>query len=394
MSDVMVWSLIIGPLILAMYTYIGYPLILRLLARFERVSDQRSGEHDWPMVSITLAAYNEEGQIRGTIENLLEIDYPTDRREIVVVSDASTDRTDEIVSEYLNRGVKLIRAPERGGKGAAEAAAAPHLRGEVIVNTDASVRIRPDALKPLIETFAHPAVGLASGRDVSVSRLDDDVNLGESGYVGYEMWIRALETRVSGIVGASGCFYAIRAHLHRAPLPASLSRDFASAMITREHGYRSVSVDEAICLVPRAGSLGREYRRKVRTITRGMRTLWYKRRLLDPARFGLFAWMLFSHKVCRWLVPWAGLAAVVGIVAASTTMEWAAWASFGIGLGSVLAGAGWLLKDRPRVPRLFSVPAFLLAGNAAAIHAGMRVLRGGQDAVWEPTRRDAVAAAR
>src|SRR5690606_9975516 len=144
--------------------------------------------------------------------------------------------------------------------------------------------IRPDALKRLVEQFTDPTVGLASGRDISVSRLDDDTNLGESGYVGYEMGIRRLETRLSGIVGASGCFYAIRAHLHRVPLPTALSRDFASAMITREHGYRAVSVDDATCLVPRSGSLGREYRRKVRTMTRGMRTLWFKRHLMNPMR--------------------------------------------------------------------------------------------------------------
>ena len=112
----------------------------------------------------------------------------------------------------------------QGGKTAAENAAQGHLKGEIVVNTDASVRIKPDALKPLLAVFRDPAIGVASGRDVSVARMDDTANVGESGYVGYEMWIRRLETQVDGIVGASGCFYAIRSDLHRTLVPEALSR--------------------------------------------------------------------------------------------------------------------------------------------------------------------------
>ncbi len=94
-------------------------------------------------------------------------------------------------------------------------------------------------------------MGLASGRDVSVARVERDVNVGESGYVGYEMWVRDLETRLGSIVGASGCFYAIRRSLHMTLVPEALSRDFAAALIAREHGLRAVSVNEAVCFVPR-----------------------------------------------------------------------------------------------------------------------------------------------
>ena len=146
-----------------------------------------------------------------------------------------------------------------------------------VVNTDASIRITPSAIKPLISALRDPSVGLASGRDISVSSDQDPGNVGESGYVGYEMWIRELETRVSSIVGASGCFYAIRSFLHRIPLHGALSRDFAAALHTRENGLRAVSVSEATCFVPRDWVTSKEYRRKVRTITRGMGTLSNKR---------------------------------------------------------------------------------------------------------------------
>src|SRR5207245_2850849 len=135
--------------------------------------------------------------------------------------------------------------------------------------------------------------------------LDDRANPGEQTYVGYEMWVRGLETRVFGIVGASGCLYAIRKDLHMRSLPEALSRDFAAALAARECGLRAVSVPQALCFVPRSASLRQEYWRKLRTVTRGLTTLWYKRSLLNPARYGLFAWLLFSHKVCRCLTPLA-----------------------------------------------------------------------------------------
>src|SRR5690606_20548001 len=121
-----------------------------------------------------------------------------------------------------------------------------------------------------------------------------------------------LETGVWGIVGASGCFYAIRRHLHQEVVPSALSRDFAAAMVTRQHGYRAVTVNESVCYVPRVPSLKREYRRKVRTITRGMETLYFKRALLNPFSYGVFSWMLFSHKVSRWFAPWAALIGLGG----------------------------------------------------------------------------------
>jgi cellulose synthase/poly-beta-1,6-N-acetylglucosamine synthase-like glycosyltransferase len=378
------------PVLLGLYTYLGYPGLLWVLQRF-RTADRFPEPNDWPKISITVPAYNEEGQIRGTIQSLLDTDYPADKRQILIVSDASSDRTDAIVGEYADRGIQLLRMTERRGKGAAENAAAPHLTGEIVINTDASIRIGAASLKPLIARFCDPAVGLASGRDISVVNVDGDANKGESGYVGYEMWIRQLESRISGIVGASGCFYAIRTHLHGLPLPEHLSRDFAAAIVAREHGYRAVSVDEATCLVPRTRSLKLEYRRKVRTMTRGMETLWFKRALLNPLQFGLFSWMLFSHKVCRWLLPWTLPLALVGLamLAATSTL---ALVVVGASLGVVAMGiAGWAFSDRNALPRLLSLPAFLLASNVAAIHAGVRALSGKAYALWEPTRREAIS---
>ena len=342
-----------------------------------------------PRISIVLPVYNEARVIAATLDSILAIDYPADARQILVVSDASTDGTDEIVAGFADRGVALLRMPSRRGKTAAENAARWHVTGEIVINTDASVRIDPPAIKHLVGAFADPSVGVASARDVSVTNVAQPANAGEGAYVGYEMWIRDMETAVSGIVGASGCLYAIRADLHMGLIPEELSRDFAAALTAREHGRRAVSVPAARCFVPRGSSLRQEYRRKVRTITRGLATLAFKRSLLHPLRYGVFAWMLFSHKVCRWLVPGAALIGLAALVAAAPDSTWARALLAVIGVLGVLAGIGWSWPEDAPLPRVLAVPAYVAAGNLAVLHAWLRLVAGRAAPVWEPTRRGA-----
>jgi cellulose synthase/poly-beta-1,6-N-acetylglucosamine synthase-like glycosyltransferase len=381
------FGLIGAPVALLLYAYAGYPLILRALARHRPPVEAPPPPDAWPDISICIAVYNEEAQIRETLESLLEIDYPADRRQILVVSDASTDDTDRIVSEFAARGVELLRLEPRSGKTGAENAARSRLRGGIVVNSDASIRIHPDAIKRLVPWFGDPRVGVASGNDVSVAREGVGSRAGEADYVDYEMRVRALETRVHGIVGASGSLYAIRARLHDYALPARYSRDFAAALVAHEQGFRAVSVPEAVCTVPRAGSLRREYRRKVRTMVRGMETLIHKRSLMNPFRHGIFAWMLFSHKLCRWLVPVAAVGAVVGIALLSLSEWWARWLLVGGVVVAGIAAAGWYWSGRRHVPAPLSVLSYLVAGNVAALAAWLRVLRGSGSPIWEPTRR-------
>lgn len=387
--QVTIWLIAVA-VAFALYTYALYPLVLWLVGRNRR--PPQATRTDWPTVSISLPAYNEERSIAKTIEQLLATDYPADRRQILVISDCSSDRTDEIVKSYASRGVELLRQPTRQGKTAAENAGRAHLRGDIVVNTDASVVVAPDAIKALVRALEDPTVGVASGRDVSIDRVGSQTNAGETGYVDYDMWIRGLESRIYGIPGASGCLYAIRRDLHMVPMPDALSRDFGSALVAREAGYRAVSVDDALCHVPRTSSLRREYRRKVRTMNRGIETLFFKRRLLNPLRYGVFSWILFTHKVCRWLVPVVFVAAAIAIVITGVGTLVGTLALAGL-LASVAAGAiGWWWPQSRPMPRLISLPAFLVLGTLAVLHAWIKALRGDAMGVWEPTVREAMPA--
>jgi hypothetical protein len=188
-------------------------------------------------------------------------------------------------------------------------------------------------------------------------------------------------------VGASGCFYAIRRDLFNSIFPEALSRDFASPLIAREHGFRSVSVDEAVCHVPRTRSLRAEYRRKVRTMTRGLETLWYKRSLLNPIRYGRFAVCLIFHKLVRWAVFASLPLAAIGLLLLAVATP-AGRALFLAALAVLALGTvGYFWPEGRRQPRPLALAGYLVSSNVAGLVAWIRALRRELDPVWEPTRR-------
>jgi len=321
------------------------------------------------------------------LDGLVQSDYPAARRQIVVVSDGSTDGTDALVKEYAHLGVELLRHSPRLGKTELENFAMTALTGEIIVNTDASVALAPDAVWRLVAALEDPRVGVSSGRDISVASVGATGHGGEAAYVGYEMWLRDLETEVDAIVGSSGCLYAVRAGLHRRQLPGYLARDFSSALWARLNGFRAVSVRDAICFVPRAASMRVEFNRKVRTMTRGLETLFYHGRLLNPFRYGVFSWLLWSHKLIRWLVPWAVVACAVAVIPLAASAWWAQVGVVGLALGLGLAALGWWWPHQERVPKLCSTAAYFVSGTIAGLLAWANVVRGRRASLWNPTPR-------
>ena len=380
-----------APIVVAVYAYVGYPLILLLASAVRRRKEVAEQPIEWPSVTITVPIYNAAASIRSTLERLLELDYPREKLQILVISDASTDGTDEIVRSMSNRGIEMLRLPVRRGKTAAENASMGASRGEILVNVDSTILVPSPSLKKLVRMFDDPTIGVASGRDVSAGDASEEGTSAESGYVGYEMWIRDLETRLGSIVGASGCFYGARRSIHEQALPAGLSWDFASALNARKQGYRSVSVPDAICIVPRTIQIRTELKRKVRTMARGLSTLFYYRALLNPFRYGSFALMLISHKLLRWL-PY--LLAPVAYASLCYLAFESGFARVILAVVSALMLAGLLGLLRRESPLLkpFALPGFVVAVFSAGFLAWWSALRQTQMATWEPTARPEVQA--
>jgi glycosyltransferase involved in cell wall biosynthesis len=378
-----------APLAVALYAYVGYPLILWIVASVRPRANTAPGLAGWPSVTITVPVYNALSSIGATLESLLALDYPRDQLQILVISDASTDGTDDVVRTFADRGVELLRMPERRGKTTAENAALVASRGDILVNVDSTILVPAESLKKLVRVFDDPTIGVASGRDVSVGVAGNQGTLAESSYVGYEMWVRDLETRVGSIVGASGCFYGSRRYVHGRALPPGLSWDFAAALIARKQGYRSVSVPAAICIVPRSAQIRTELSRKVRTMARGISTLFYHRALMNPLQYGGFALMLISHKLLRWL-PYllAPIAYVALCVVAVESVS--ARVLLGILSAGLLVGIGGI-RHRTSVPaKPVALAGFVVAVFSAGFLAWWEALRRTQMATWEPTPRPGV----
>jgi cellulose synthase/poly-beta-1,6-N-acetylglucosamine synthase-like glycosyltransferase len=379
-------ALAAAPIVIAVYAYLGYPLILLIVARVRPRRAETPQGTQWPSVTVTVPVYNAVSRIRGTLEGLLHLDYPVDRLQVLVISDASTDGTDDVVRELAGSGVELLRLPRRIGKTAAENAALAVARGEIIVNVDATILVPAESLKPLVRVFDDPTIGVASGRDISVGHIGQSGNGAESSYTGYEMWVRDLETQVGSIVGASGCFYGIRRSIHARALPIGLSWDFASPLVAQKQGYRSVSVPAAVCIVPRTAEIRTEITRKVRTMARGLRTLFYLRALMNPFRYGGFALMLISHKLLRW-VPY--LLAPISLVALGLLAVQSVIARLilGLVLAGLLVGTVVVYRRKSTAPAPVALAGFGVAVLAAGILAWWDVFRQAQMATWEPTPR-------
>jgi cellulose synthase/poly-beta-1,6-N-acetylglucosamine synthase-like glycosyltransferase len=337
-----------------------------------------------PRVSIVIAARNEADKIRHKLEHTLALRYPTARLEVLVASDASDDRTDEIVEAYTARGVRLVRAPQRNGKEYVQGLAVAVATGEIMVFTDSATILEPDALRRLLRNFADPSIGAVSTEDCLVDAAGNPT--GEGLYVRYEMWVRRLESRFHSIVGLSGSCFAIRRELCT-PWPANLASDFRAALQTARAGYRSIADASARARFVAVASTKAEMRRKVRTFLRGITVLMAHVDLLNPVRHGRFAFQLGSHKLLRFLAPILLLIALVASGLAGLAGDGLLLILFGLQAAfyivGYVSGVAPLLQRLP----LVRVAHFFTMVQCAMLVAWVKYVRGEQSVTWEPSRR-------
>jgi cellulose synthase/poly-beta-1,6-N-acetylglucosamine synthase-like glycosyltransferase len=367
---------------LVAYTYVGYPIVLWVLTQL-RPHDARKGSIQ-PSVSIIIAARNEADKIRRKIEHTLALDYPPGRFEVLVASDASDDGTDDIVDEYAGRGVRLVRAPLRKGKENAQGLALAAATGDIIVMTDSATLLEPEALRRLVENFADASIGAVSSEDFLVDAAGNPT--AEGVYVKFEMWVRRLESRFHSIVGLSGSCFAIRRELC-GYWPATLASDFLSALHAARAGYRAIADPSARGRFVAVASTQAEMRRKVRTFLRGITVLMANLDLLNPLRYGRFAFQLASHKLLRFLAP---ILLVVGLVASALVGEPLYYAAFAAQAAFYLLAYASGIVPRLQQQRLVRVAHFFTMVQVAMLMAWVKYAMGQQQVTWEPSRRPAV----
>ncbi|WP_331344879.1 glycosyltransferase family 2 protein [Cellvibrio sp. UBA7661] len=369
----------------ALYSYFIYPLVLRVLVAKKGVKTSATTEPSSMAVSVSLivTAYNEESRVRAKIENSLQLEFDGSAFEIIVASDCSSDRTDDIVREYADRGVRLVRAPERLGKEHAQQCAIKEASGEILVFSDVATEIPADAIKKLVAYFNDPNVGAVSSEDRFISQ--NGTVAGEGAYVKYEMWLRQQESRLAGLVGLSGSFFAVRKSLC-SDWDIHSPSDFNTALNTAKAGLRAVTAPDVLGFYQDLKDPSKEYQRKIRTVIRGMTGLSRHSEVLGFGKFGFFSFQVISHKLMRWLTPWFLLALFLtnALIADNGLFYFLTF------LGQLMFyGVAVVAHFLPNLQSvsLIKLVYFFVQVNIALLDAGVKFIAGQRMTTWKPSAR-------
>ncbi|HJZ90146.1 MAG TPA: glycosyltransferase family 2 protein [Gemmataceae bacterium] len=368
------------------FAYACYPVVVWLLARlFGRAPAPPPVESaDLPAVSLLVAAHNEEADIEARIANALELRYPKGNLEVVIASDGSTDRTNEIVGRYADRDVRLLAYPVNRGKAAVLNAAVPRLHGQVVVLSDANTHMEPDAVWRLATWFADPSVGVVCGKLILT---DSETGRNADGlYWKYETFLKECEGRLGALVGCNGAIYAIRKSLYPGGRGKAIIDDFVIPLEARRHsGCRIVFDPEALAREETAPNLRAEFRRRARIGAGGLQSMARLWPLLSPAH----RWVSFTflcHKVLRWLSPFC----LVGMLIANLLLVGVSGYDYLLAAQGgfyLMAVAGARVPARPRAFRVLKLATMFVTMNLALLVGFLGWVTGAQRGTWQRTPR-------
>ena len=370
------------------YVYVLFPVLLALRGLVVRRPVRDAAIE--PSISVVIAARNEELTIGEKLVNLAELDYPSDRLEVIIASDGSTDRTAAIVRDFMAQAaggptIRLLDLPP-SGKAVAVTRAVESATGSVLVFSDANSIYAPGALRALVRPLADPEIGGVAGNQVYRHPDRPGEDAGERRYWSYDRLLKILESRAGNVIGGTGAIYAIRRPLFR-PIPAGVNDDFFETAGVIEQGYRLVFAPDAVAYEPPASRMEAEFARKVRVVSRAMRCVVELRALLDPRRHGFYAIQLLSHKILRWAVGVPLVALLVSSALLVRRGPFYVLALVAQCLFYALAAVGTMRRSSPKGSHpLLSIPAYFVMVNLAALRAAWNLITDRRIDRWDPAR--------
>jgi cellulose synthase/poly-beta-1,6-N-acetylglucosamine synthase-like glycosyltransferase len=364
------WASVAG----IIHTHVTYPLSLAALTLRRRQSPATAGAHA-TVVSLIIAAHDEEGVIEQRVRNALEADYPRELLEVIVASDGSEDRTAELARAA---GADLVLDLSRRGKVEAQNAAVAQARGQILAFSDANSVWAPDAIGVLVAAFAEPDVGYVCGQ----LRLTGGEGENQEGaYWRYEMAVRSLESRLGGVTAGNGAIYAVRSGSY-VEMPSDRSHDLCLPYLTVKSGMRAIYEPAAQATEPAAPTLAGEWERKRRMMNRAWGIL-LNDGILSPRGYGpAYAYEIFSHRALRYATPFLHLVALGTNIA--LLGEGTIYAVTLAAQASLLAGA-LLARVVPVLP--FRIAAYYVAVTASIAAGLLDRIRRGPAKTWEPAAR-------
>lgn len=293
------WWLLLSAVAIAVYTYVLFPLLLLLRARcFPKpiVDSEPDPEPFTPKLSIIICARDEQNDIAAKLQSILDQDYPIEQLQIIVASDGSIDDTNQIVRQFADRGVQLLECP-RDGKIPTLNAALQQARESILVFSDANSLLKQDALLQLVRALRFDAVGCVAGDQQYRSSVDHAESSGEVSYWDFDRLLKRWQSQAGSVTSATGALYAIRAEFAE-PIPSGVTDDFAMSTLAVRAGKR-IHFEENAVAFETANDSKQDFARKTRILTRGFRSVWVRRALLNPLKYGFYAHQLLVHKLLR-----------------------------------------------------------------------------------------------
>ena len=367
-----------------LFVYIGYPLAITLVARLKKGTvnvDERVYE---PEVSIIIAARNEEKTIEKKLINTLELDYPKEKLEIIVVSDHSTDGTVGIVEKFKGRGVRLIALADHLGKTGSQNLAVESASGEILVFSDANAMYVPGSIRYLANHFQDHDVGCVSGELCYSNPEESIVGREENLYWRYEKYIKKQENRIGAILGANGSIYAVRKSDY-VVLEKDIISDFIEPLAIAARGKCVVYESRAISFENVSLSFHEEFIRKRRIVSRSLYSLIVHSYLLNPIKNVTLTFELFSHKILRWISPVFLFTLLIGCAGLISNRFYAFIFLFQV-LFCIIGFLGYIMRNRKNLPTFIFIPYYCCLLGLASILGIVDYIKGKKVRTWDPVR--------